>query len=359
MTRPCSTLPIGASRRRSIPLGTGSGWDRCVSWDRPAARFVPTRSVLAVSTQDLEPRPHLRLLWPQWQGAGSSSVRSLAPAFDFAAARRGYAVGTKVLEAVLPEHAGPTATVPVAMDDRGLDEQDGIEAKSVVLAQLREALDIITSHAPGRITTLGGDCAVSMAAFSYLIDLYGSDLAIVWIDSHPDMGTGDSAYPGYHAMVVSALTGHGDTELLTMLPATTSADRVALAGMHDWTDPTLPSIAAEWGLRVFAPDTLRLQSDDLLGWLADTKATKVAIHFDVDTVDADEQQFGLGYDRGGLTIDQARRVVADVERSADVVAMTIAEFIPRQVMHLQRTLDGFPLLGRQRSVDDTDQSGPR
>jgi arginase len=37
-------------------------------------------------------------------------------------------------------------------------------------------------------------------------------------------------------------------------------------------------------------------------------------------------------------------VVADVTEVADVVALTVAEFFPRQVMHLQRILDGFPLL---------------
>jgi arginase len=38
-----------------------------------------------------------------------------------------------------------------------------------------------------------------------------------------------------------------------------------------------------------------------------------------------------------------RRIVDDVA-SADVVGMTAAEFIPRQVMHLQQLLTGFPLL---------------
>jgi arginase len=218
----------------------------------------------------------LRLVWPQWQGAGTQSVRSLAPEFPFDVARPGYTVGTKVLQAVLPEHDGPTAVVPVEMGDVGLEERDGIEAKTVVLQQLRAALAIIRQHDPARITTLGGECSASMAPFSYLIDKYGDDLAILWIDSHPDMGTGETDYPGYHAMVVSALTGHGDTELLDILPATTTADRVALVGMHDWTDPTLPAIADDWGLTVFAPDVLRSTSASLLDWLDKTGATKVA-----------------------------------------------------------------------------------
>lgn len=176
---------------------------------------------------------HLRLVWPQWQGAGTSSVRELMPDFPFETARRGYSVGTAVLQAVLPEHNGPTAIVPVEMGNKLFEERDGIEAKAIVLEQLRGALAILREHDPARVTTLGGECSVSMAPFSHLIDRHGDDLAIVWIDLHPDMGTGSTDYPGYHAMVVSALTGHGDDDLLQILPATTTAARVALVGMHD------------------------------------------------------------------------------------------------------------------------------
>jgi arginase len=185
---------------------------------------------------------------------------------------------------------------------------------------------------------------VSLAPFSYLVDQHGDDLAIIWIDSHPDMGTGETEYPGYHAMVVSALTGHGDQELLDLLPATTTAQRIALVGMHDWTDPTLPAIADQWGLTVIPPDAIRTTTDPVLDWLRSTGATKAAIHFDVDTIDADEIQFGLGADRGGLTTTQAKRVVADIEAHTDVVALTIAEFIPRQVIHLMELIDAFPLV---------------
>ena len=89
---------------------------------------------------------------------------------------------------------------------------------------------------------------------------------------------------------------------------------------------------------------IAITSAPLLDWLGDTGATKVAIHFDVDTIDADEIQLGQGADLGGLTSAQARRVVADIDGAAEVIALTIAEFIPRQVMHLQQILAGFPLL---------------
>ena len=138
----------------------------------------------------------LRLLCPQWQAAGTSSVRDLASEFPFDVARRGYAVGSAVLEAVLPPHEGPTATAPVAMGDEGLDLVDGVEAKAVIVDQLARAFGVIGQHAPGRIATLGGECSVSVAPFSTLAHRYGDDLAILWIDSHPDIGTPLAGTPG-------------------------------------------------------------------------------------------------------------------------------------------------------------------
>lgn len=285
----------------------------------------------------------LRLVWPQWQGAGTSSVRELASEFPFDVARRGYAVGSSVLQAVLPPHDGPTAVVPVAMDDAGLAEKDGIEAKDVVLAQLASALAIIEAHSPDRILTLGGDCSVSVAPFSALALRYPDDLAVVWIDSHPDVDTNETGYVGYHAMAVTALTGHGDRDVVALLPATVPGRRVALTGLHFWEDDVDANLA-DWELATFAPEELRRSSAPLLEWLAGTGCSKVAIHFDVDTIDSNEIVLGLGAEPNGLTSGQVRRIVADVSAAAEVVGLTVAEFIPRQVMHLQRVLADFPLV---------------
>jgi arginase len=265
----------------------------------------------------------LRLVWPQWQGAGASGVRELAPEFPLDVARRGYAVGSAVLAAVLPGPDGPAVTLPVAMGDDGLEERDGIAAKTVVVGQLGQALEVIRAHDPERIVTLGGECAVSVAPFTELARRYGDDLAIVWIDSHPDVGTPASHYPGFHAMAVSALTGHGDPEVLALLPATVDPGRVALVGLHAWTEDDIGNV------------------DD---WVAGTGCGRVAIHFDVDTVDSNEIVLGLGAEPDGLTSAQVRRIVHDLGAAADVVGLTIAEFIPRQVIHLRQILDGFPLL---------------
>ena len=161
-----------------------------------------------------------------------------------------------MLEAVLPPHDGPTAAVPVENGDAGLEELDGIEAKRTIVDQLGRALEVIRQHNPARIVTLGGECSVSVAPFSELAARYGDDLAILWIDSHPDVGTPASEYPGYHATAVAALVGHGDREVVSQLPALVAPERVALVGLHAWTDDDFPNIA-EWGITAFSPDELR------------------------------------------------------------------------------------------------------
>jgi arginase len=75
-----------------------------------------------------------------------------------------------------------------------------------------------------------------------------------------------------------------------------------------------------------------------------TGCSRVAVHLDVDTVDADEVRLGLGYDRGGLSVTQTNRVARDLGRAADVVGLTIAEYVPRQVVYLARLLEELPLL---------------
>ncbi|MCL8023945.1 arginase family protein [Nocardioides bruguierae] len=286
--------------------------------------------------------PTLRLYHPQWQGCAAENM-VLVPELPPVEGRRGYSTGTTVLEAVLPPHDGPVAHVEVPMGETGDEVVDGIESKGVVADQLDLALRTLEEQRPGRVVTVGGECSVSVAPFSWLAAQYPDDVAVVWLDSHPDVGTPDSEYHGYHAMAVAMITGHGDKELVDRLPGTVDASRVALAGLHSWTEDDFPNAAA-WGITTFAPDDLRTSGAPLVEWLASTGCSKVAIHLDVDVVDADEVVLGLGMEPGGLTTDQVARVVADVSEAADVVGMTVAEYVPRQVIRTQALLRGMPLI---------------
>lgn len=251
-------------------------------------------------SSELDNSQTLRLVWPQWQGAGRGNVSALLPEFPFEHARRGYAVGSKVLNAILPEHAGPTEFVAVANDDSE-GTTNGVESLDVVTDSLKSALSAIDKHSPRRVLTLGGECSVS------------------------------------------TLLGEGDSSITELLPATIPSSRLAYAALHDWEEDAYENVG-RWGLPVFSPADLRDSSAALIDWLKNTGASKVAIHLDVDVVDSNEVAFGLGQVPDGLSRSQVQRLVADISETADIVGLTIAEFIPRDVLAIQGLLEGMPLI---------------
>ena len=291
----------------------------------------------------------LRLIWPQWQGAGYDNAGLLVPELPVRVARRGYVAGARALAAMLPPSAGPTEIVPVSLEElAGPDGAEGstggIESRSAVLASIDAALDRIHAHPEvQRILTIGGDCSVSVVPCSHLAARYGEDLAVVWIDSHPDTDTPDTGYDGYHAMAVTALAGKGDPEVLEHLPTAIDPSRIALAGLHDWVDDAYAHVA-QWGLTAFGPEDLRSSSAPLIDWFRSTGASRLAIHLDVDTIDSNELPLGLGLIPGGLSAAQTHRLVADLGEAADVVGLTIAEFLPRRLLTLGTVLADLPLV---------------
>src|SRR5262249_36270786 len=148
-------------------------------------------------------------------------------------------------------------------------------ARDIVLGQLESALALITEHDPARIVTLGGECSVSVAPFSYLASKYGSDLAVIWVDAHPDTGMPECQYDGYHAMAVSHILGHGAQRSVSALPATVDASHVVLAGLHAWEDDQEP-FTTGWGLSTIAPGELNASPEPLVTWLRSTGCSKVA-----------------------------------------------------------------------------------
>lgn len=242
----------------------------------------------------------------------------------------------------------------------GLETQDRVYAKEAIKGGLRSAFEVISQHNVDRILTLGGECSVSVAPFASLGERYGDDLAVIWIDSHPDLGTPTSESDGCHAMAPSMLLGHGAPDLDALLPAHIAPQRAAIAWVHSWTQEDIPH-AEDWGVSVFSPDDLRSSTKALLAWLSATGCSKVAIHVDVDVVDSEEQVFGLGMEPGGLRSEEVRRVVVDISRAADVVGLTIAEYMPRQVLAMRRacvrnTADQSPL---QHVYNDPASKSPR
>ena len=168
----------------------------------------------------------IRLIYPQWQGGIVSHWMPDIPAED---SSRGYYLGAQMLNMLAPQSGQKVYEVPVSQDITDREVENGMMDRKFIIRQTGAALDILEKSEPERIVTLGGECSVSVVPFTYLAKKYNNDVAVIWIDAHPDINLPGDNYKGYHAMALTACMGMGDEELIKMLPAKFDASKV---GMH-------------------------------------------------------------------------------------------------------------------------------
>jgi len=192
----------------------------------------------------------LRLNMPQWQGGD----------------RRAYRLGAKVLAAMAPEPQGPVETIavpPSATPIRPIDR--GITSREALLDQLNAARSAIVRHKPEAIVTLGGDCLVDLAPIAYLSEHYGDDLAVLWVDAHPDV-MGPAQFQNAHAHVLAILMGEGDSDFASAVSRPLDPRRILYVGLTE-TTPFETAFIAKHGLAHLDPEKLAASPEPVLAWL--------------------------------------------------------------------------------------------
>ncbi len=284
----------------------------------------------------------IRLIYPQWQGA---NIARWLPNLPEVEASRGYYLGALLLDFLAPKTENETYTVPVSTDITERIEKNGVIDHEIIVKQTRAALETLSIANPDRVVTLGGECSVSVPVFSYLAKRYEDDVAIVWIDAHPDITLPGDDYNGYHAMALSACMGKGDKEIIGMLPAKVAPQCICLAGLRECEYPYIEKRVEEFGLKHFSPTQLASDSNCLIEWLNSTGKTRVMIHFDMDVMDpADIIAAVADGPEGGLKLNEVVRLINDIATTKELVALTVAEPMPRLAIRLKDMLSRLPLL---------------
>ena len=211
---------------------------------------------------------------------------------------------------------------------------DGIYARADVVAGVKDATDKISSEKPDKIITIGGTCFVSLAPFDYLNGRY-ENVGIIWIDAHPDVSTPKDGYPMAHAMVLGALLGNGDAELLSLVKNKKfRADEVlyvGLQGLHSYQKAFLDEAGAGYEVQ----SDKFISNEKIENFLA--KFDQILVHFDIDVLDekffhstyfADPDAGGDGSGGGKMKFDQLSEILSLISQKADVVGFSIAEYMP-------------------------------
>lgn len=282
----------------------------------------------------------IRLIYPQWQGGMVDHWMPDIPAED---ASRGYYLGAQLLNFLAPESSQETIEIPVSLDINDRQTDKGVSARRVILKQTKAALEKLCETNPEKIVTLGGECSVSVVPFTFLAGKYPDDVAIVWIDAHPDVNLPYDNYKGYHAMALTACLGMGDEEIIRTLPGRYDASRALIVGVRSW-DDGMKERQKELGIKGLSPEEVAEDSSAILEWLKSTGVSKVVIHFDLDVLDPAEIIAGVGVEPDGMKINEAVRVINDIASEYDLVGLTVAEPMPRVAIKIRNMLNQLPLI---------------
>ena len=284
----------------------------------------------------------LRLIYPQWQGG---DIASLVPELSKKDSSLGYYLGAELLEFLAPKSlTSKTAKVPISLEypKSGVREsKNGILNYDEIVAQSKAALEILNTHKPDKILTLGGECSVSIVPFSYLAHKYSGDVAIVWIDAHKDLNLQGDSYEGYHAMALAACFGLIDKEgIANILPAHFNPKDSIIVGLRDFEGKK--ERLEEIGVKYLSPEESR-DSKKLLEWLKSRGKSKVVVHFDLDVLDPSELVMAVGVVENGLKIAEVVNLINAINTNYDLVGLTIAEHMPRVAIKLRNMMRELPL----------------
>lgn len=284
----------------------------------------------------------IRLIYPQWQGAEIAKWITEVPNPEEAS--RGYYLGAQLLNFLAPDNGQKTFTVPVATAITERKITDGVLDRDVLVNQTKAALDILKIENPDKIVTLGGECSVSVVPFTYLADKYKDDVAMIWIDAHPDITLPGDVYPAYHAMAVTACMGLGDKKIIGELPAKFDPAKILFIGLRDWKRDEIKARQKQYGIKHLTPEDVAENSNAIKEWLKSCGASKVVVHFDMDVLDPAEIIAAVGVVSNGMKIAEVIRVINDIANEKELVGLTVAEPMPRTAIRIKEMLHRLPLL---------------
>lgn len=281
----------------------------------------------------------IRLNYPQWQGA---IIDGWFKDYNAADISRGYSLGTQIINLLVPDTKNETYTVPVCMDyNRKL--QDNVMDRDIIAKQTKAALDILDVARPDRIITIGGECSASVVPFTWLNKKYDGDVAMIWIDAHPDITLPGDVYAGYHAMAVTAAMGLGDKKIVSQLPSKFLPKKILYVGLRNWERDEIKERQKTYGIDYLSPEDVAENNNKLDEWLKNCGASKVVVHLDLDVLDATKIYLAVGNDANGLTLEQVSRIINGIAKDKTLVGLTVAEYMPRLAIKLQEMLKTLPL----------------
>lgn len=275
----------------------------------------------------------LRLTFPEWHGGVNPN----------------YYIGSQLLNWLAPENENhEKVEVPVA---KNFDEKevvtDGVSWKKELLEHQKAAMNILKEKNPDKVIILGGDCSVDQAPFDYLHGKYPENTGILWIDTHPDFSN-PADFSHEHAMVLGNLIGGGAPDFAAIVENPFEVKDIMYAGlvaekMETWEKEHYK----EYPIKYATPEDLNDDNTKVLNWIKENDYKQLLIHWDLDVLSSKDFYSLLcnephsappEYAVGRMKLDQITKLIQEVSSITNIVGLGITEFMPWDVLRLQKSL---------------------
>ena len=278
---------------------------------------------------------------PQWQGSVSSRAMS-------------HADGAAAILGDLPASATVVVEVPVEAGDA---LGSGVRRYSA-LVRVRERTEEALAKVPDWALTVGGDCGASLAAVAHASHRSGGDLAVLWLDAHPDLNTPESSPSGgFGGMTLRAIAGEGADGLALDAETRIPPARLVLGGVRAIDDEEARFIDAH-AVSVLTVEDL-LDPTAVIAALEQTGAGQVFVHVDLDVLDPSALA-GLSYPMPfGVDTTALVALLRAIAARFPLAGAAIAGFAPRSVEAAEddlptilRIVAALTSAGATRAADD-------
>ncbi len=247
-----------------------------------------------------------QVFFPLWMGAG---VKTTVPN------------GCEALQTAL-NHDGTEIPVP---KNAKLEKTDLIKAKP----ELLEAMSRLKTALQGktRVALLGGDCSSDYALLAHSSQLYGQDLAVVWLDTHADLNTPTSSPSGhFHGMVLRANLGDSDLDFAALNPFPIAPKQVFLAGARDFDPPELEYIQSH-NIHVSSVPELQTDPSNLAQAIAKAGYAKIHVHLDLDVLKSFASASFSNAD--GIELPYLLAIIYGLKKQFEIVSFAVTEYAPQ------------------------------
>ena len=249
------------------------------------------------------------LCYPIWQGAGH---------------RHGYAAGAQILRRLAAAHHA-VVDVPVLTDDFSPAVR-GVKALETLQRHF-ELFNMLLDHTAAPLMLLGGDCVADYLPIAHNLARHGDQLALVWVDAHPDINTPASSPSGnFHGMLLRALMGEGPPEMVAFVKRKLTAKQLFYVGLRD-PDPEEVRFLAEQGIfSLSVEDAERGNVQPLLSAIHKAGCNIVHLHVDSDVMSLDAYPQAAVPVAGGLSVDVLVRLLQAVRAHYPLAGAALTEY---------------------------------